>query len=100
VRLVASFCVAAVLVGVTAAQSVNVEQLQAEIAALRQIVAEKSAELEKLQQQLKRLEEALQSVQKKQQDTDKTVRRFSGLTIGGYIQMRYRSGTSLPPLAC
>ncbi|MEZ8220285.1 Phosphate-selective porin O and P [Candidatus Fervidibacteria bacterium JGI MDM2 JNZ-1-D12] len=95
-KLVVGFCVVAVLVGVTAAQSVNVEQLQAEIAALRQIVAEKSAELEKLQQQLKRLEEALQSVQKKQQDTDKTVRRFSGLTIGGYIQMRYRRDTSLP----
>ncbi len=47
------------------AQTVDVEKLQSEIAALKRLVAEKSAELERLNQQLKQLEEALQSVQKK-----------------------------------
>ncbi|MCS7186600.1 MAG: YscO family type III secretion system apparatus protein [Armatimonadetes bacterium] len=84
------------LISFAIAQPISVDQLQAEIASLRQIVAEKSAELEKLQQQLKRLEEALQSVQKKQQEVAKTTNKFSGLTVGGYIQVRYRRDTSLP----
>lgn len=95
-KSVVSFCAVVVLVAAVAAQPVSVEQLQEEIASLKRLVAEKSAELEKLQQQLKRLEEVLQSVQKKQQDADKTLRKFAGLTVGGYIQMRYRRDTSLP----
>ncbi|MFN3421265.1 MAG: hypothetical protein ACK40X_06040 [Armatimonadota bacterium] len=95
-RLVVIVWVVAAVMAAVSAQSVDVEKLQSEIAALKQLVAEKSAELEKLQQQLKRLEEALQSVQKKQQSADKTLQKFSGLSIGGYIQMRYRRDTSLP----
>jgi hypothetical protein len=95
-RLAVSVCLLALLLAPAASQSVDVEKLQSEIEALKQLVAEKSAELEKLQQQLKQLEAALQSLQKKQQEADKTVRKFSGLTVGGYIQMRYRRDTSLP----
>ena len=43
------------LISFAIAQPISIDQLQAEIASLRQIVAEKSAELEKLRQQLKRL---------------------------------------------
>ena len=50
----------------------------------------------KLKQQLKQLEAALQSLQKKQQEADKIACKFSGLTVGGYIQMRYRRDISLP----
>jgi hypothetical protein len=95
-RLVVSVCLLALLLAPAASQSVDVEKLQSEIEALKRLVAEKSAELEKLQQQLKQLEATLQSLQKKQQEADKTVRKFSGLTVGGYIQMRYRRDTSLP----
>ena len=95
-RLVVSVCLLALLLAPAASQPVDVEKLQSEIEALKQLVAEKSAELEKLQQQLKQLEATLQSLQKKQQEADKTVRKFSGLTVGGYIQMRYRRDTSLP----
>lgn len=84
------------LISFAIAQPISIDQLQAEIASLRQIVSEKSAELEKLRQQLKRLEEALQSVQRKQQEVAKTTNKFSGLTVGGYIQVRYRRDTSLP----
>lgn len=94
-KLVMSFATLA-LVTVASAQTYDVEQLQSEINALKQIVAEKSAELERLKQHLKHLEENLQAMQKKQQETDKTIGRLSGLTIGGYIQMRYRRDTSLP----
>jgi TolA-binding protein len=95
-RLAVSVCLLALLLAPAASQPVDVEKLQNEIEALKQLVAEKSAELEKLQQQLKQLEATLQSLQKKQQEADKTVRKFSGLTVGGYIQMRYRRDTSLP----
>lgn len=95
-RLVVSLFVMSVMVAAAFAQPVDVEKLQSEIATLKQLVSEKSAELERLNQQLKRLEEILQSVQKKQQSADKTLQRFSGLSIGGYIQMRYRRDTSLP----
>jgi hypothetical protein len=95
-RLAVSVCLLALLLAPAASQPVDVEKLQSEIEALKQLVAEKSAELEKLQQQLKQLEATLQSLQKKQQEADKTVRKFSGLTVGGYIQMRYRRDTSLP----
>jgi len=95
-RLAVSVCLLSLLLAPAASQPVDVEKLQSEIEALKRLVAEKSAELEKLQQQLKQLEATLQSLQKKQQEADKTVRKFSGLTVGGYIQMRYRRDASLP----
>ncbi|MCS3920117.1 hypothetical protein Q2T83_02240 [Fervidibacter sacchari] len=95
-KLAASMFLLAFLLAPVTPQCVDAEKLQNEIEALKRLVAEKSAELEKLQQQLKQLEEALQSLQKKQQESDKVVRKFSGLTVGGYIQMRYRRDTSLP----
>ncbi|MEJ7612429.1 MAG: porin [Candidatus Fervidibacter sacchari] len=95
-KLAASVFLLAFLLAPVTPQCVDAEKLQNEIEALKRLVAEKSAELEKLQQQLKQLEEALQSLQKKQQESDKVVRKFSGLTVGGYIQMRYRRDTSLP----
>ena len=95
-RLMVSVWMVVAVMATGFAQTVDVEKLQSEIAALKQLVAEKSAELERLNQQLKQLEEALQSVQKKQQSAGKTLQRFSGLSIGGYIQMRYRRDKSLP----
>lgn len=64
-RLMVSVWMVVAVMATGFAQTVDVEKLQSEIAALKQLVAEKSAELERLNQQLKQLEEALQSVQKK-----------------------------------
>ncbi len=64
-RLMVSVWMVVAVMATGFAQTVDVEKLQSEIAALKRLVAEKSAELERLNQQLKQLEEALQSVQKK-----------------------------------
>ncbi len=72
--------------------AVSAAALQAEVARLKQRIAE----LEKLKDQLAKLEVELQEMQKQQKTAAAVATRFEPLTLHGYIQMRYSRDSSQP----